>query len=171
MTRELKQILHFKDWNIDASGWKPIAYDYVESKDGVTPERAYLDITSRGKNEGKVNDLKALHELILCKKRRDFQKKQWTDGLREGIVIMKDFDGDEVGLDIFYDCVKDFIKTESRMDMFKRLGDNDLGALAACQCRNWFMDKLDLKLPDDIHDKDCYTCREEFWVTGKYVSK
>ena len=185
--RDIKQILLFKNnslrHRIDIYGWK-------EVKNGCSPEKAYLSLTARGIKTGSVNDIKKLKFLLNCKKNRDTAKKEWTYMLRNGLSYYQELIEKDIFLfgkiregitkkicyflfpkwramheSLVNDCMKDIIKTTSRLDEFERIGF-PISSIAAGN-RNWFMDKLNIKLPND--SCDCYVCQESYWKSGKYV--
>jgi len=138
-------------------------YNWIEKKKGMSPERAYVEITSRGKKKGTVSNLKQLETLLNAKANRDLHKKIWSEDLRKGTLSVYEIIENNLE-DLAFDCMKDIIKTTSRLS---ELDKNDIASTVAMENRNWFMEKLNIKLPLDAHQ--CYICKEEYWVTGKYV--
>lgn len=157
MNKDIVQVLKF------TNGLKgQIYHKFKYSEDGISGDEAYLQITSHGKKEGFTNDLNRLEFLLCGKYNRDIDKKMWTEDLRNGLLGVGELEGYE---DVAYDCMKDIIKTSDRLSEIERLGYPC--ATIAMMNRNWFMDKLNVKLPEDAHD--CYTCKEAFWKRGNYV--
>lgn len=161
MNKDIVQVLKFSD------GLKSqIYHKFQYSEDGISGDDAYIQITSYGKKEGFTNDLNRLEILLCGKYNRDLHKKMWTEGLRDGVLSVKELaeDGYE---DMAYDCMKDIIKTSERLQEIERI--KFPSSTIAMMNRSWFMDKLNTKLPEDAHN--CYTCKESFWKTGNYVKK
>ena len=169
MNRDIEQIKLFLDSTLrhgTAHGWQ-------ESSEGVDAEKAYIRITSYGENKGFVNDLQKLNDLLNAKKNRDLHKKGWTDMLLHGWLGVEELieDGCE---DIAKNCMKDIVKTTSRIELMQRAEDREMGGDYCLPIsfanRNWFMDLLNVKLPaDHACQYKCYICMEEFWAHGQYV--
>ena len=160
--RDIRQIRLFSNCfmrhSIDTYEWK-------EGKMGDPPEIAYLKLTNQGIKDGKVKNLSKLEKLLNAKKNRDLHKKLWTEGLREGLLWVEDFEKKHKG--IIFDCMKDIIKTTpSRINYMPK---PRICSMTYCANRNWFIDKLKLKMPENACN--CYVCKEEFWLHKRYVKK
>lgn len=66
--------------------------DCTEVDDGYSAEEAFLMLTDRGIRDMKVTDLTKLLRLLVGHNRAALQVKAWSEGFREGILYMIDFE-------------------------------------------------------------------------------
>lgn len=165
MNKDLKQILEFSNCKLQHS---ICIYDWQENESGTTPEEAYIQITSYGKKVGSVTNKQELIRLLNCKASRDMHKEMWTKDLRDGIFTVQEFE--DIPENILFDSMKDVVKTSSRIQLMDEKEKGEPINLENAFCnRNWFMDKLNIKLPPDA--EDCQINKEEFWKTGRYLKR
>lgn len=142
-----------------------VNHGWIEDKDGIEPELAYIKYTSNGIKSGKTKDIKKLNELLARKSNRDLHKKEWTEGLKTGLLSVDELLKDNADLyDMVFDCMKDIIKTTDRLEQIIKYPTTSANLT---HNRNWFLNKLNMKTPEEIIG--CPTCRETYYKIGKYV--
>jgi len=142
-----------------------VNHGWIEDENGIEPELAYIQYTSNGIKNGKTKDIQKLNELLARKSNRDLLKKEWTEGLKIGILSVDELLEDNKELyDMVFDCMKDIVKTTDRLEEIRK--NSYTGQIIAYN-RNWFLDKLNMKMPEEI--TNCSTCKESYYKNGTYV--
>lgn len=160
MNKDIQQIKLFNPIYVNIK-----TYEWTEDINGQAPEKAYIELTSKGIKNGKVTNINQFRELLARKCARDLHKKMYTDDLKTGLFVVTELS--ENGYEeLIYDCMKDIVKSTNRLDI---LDDKDTVRVNAMFNRNWFMDRLNLKYPIDMCN--CYVCKESFWKNNTYIKK